>query len=220
MSTFHHPKLYFLYLFANLLIFSVPCEVRDLMVPVHGWVYSTQNSPCIRAAWSDWHWLDVSGGVRWGVAARGAVFTQSELDRLPRKLLPSWAVLGGSRSEPTGWRAVSVPPSDRRAPLLRRETASFKKQGYILPRHSQPSSLQITFSCLVETSTVSLLILRRLLFWLLFRVHLLWEFLATNVWQSHPEPATHPISTEFWYSWPISRGLLWPWGHFQPFMVS
>ena len=36
----------------------------------------------------------MSGGVRWGVAARGAVLTQSELDRLPGKLLPSWAILG------------------------------------------------------------------------------------------------------------------------------
>lgn len=175
-----------------MLIFSVSCEVRDLMVPVHGWVYSTQNIPCIQVAWSDWHWLDVSGGVRWGVAARGAVLTQSELDHLPRKLCPSWVVW----NESTGWRAVSLPPSDRWAPLLRRETASFKKQGYVLLRQSQPSSLQITFSCLVETSTVSLLILRRLLVWPLFRVHLLWEFLATNFWQSHPEPATHPTSTE------------------------
>lgn len=131
---------------------------------------------------------------------------------------PSWA---GSRNESTGWRAVSLPPSDRWAPMLRRETASFKKQGYVLPRHSQPSSLQITFSCLVGTATVSLLIFRRLLFWPLFRVHLLWEFLATNFWQSHPEPATHPISTEsFDIPGPFRGDYYDPETIFQPFMVS
>ena len=112
---------YIFYLFANLLIFSVPGEVRGLMVPVHGCAYSTQNSRCIRAAWSDWHWLDVTGAVRWGVAARGAVLTQSELDHLPGKLLLSWAILGRKQKWVHGLESCLFAPFRQMSPIAEEE---------------------------------------------------------------------------------------------------
>ena len=131
---------------------------------------------------------------------------------------PSWA---GSRNESMGWRAVSLPPSDRWVPLPRRKTASFKKQGYFPPRHSQPSFLQITFSCLAETlhcqpfnspqTSLLTFIQGPLILGISSN-----KLLAVTPWTSH----TPSLHREFWYSWPISRGLLWPWDHFQPFMDS